>query len=135
MMDEARKLDSVTRNHILAAVSTASGYDIVAALRGPDVSNASQAGAILKKITTGVIRHAVGCSPGIAGFVHSSEAAQLVWRFARPDQRRDAANLWRTMTHFRRHVELAFAALPELAHHARWVYGEMIMQNGAMKET
>ena len=82
---------------------------------------------IVKKLTTSVIRYFCGMDKqGIAAYVHSPEAAQVLWGSLGEELQDQCRNYVRNNRHFIIHVVSAFYALgksnPAVGDYVRWLH-------------
>ena len=97
-------LDPTNQNH----------YNIMSAVRGLDftLNTIEKEYLILKCLTTGVIRDAIGVDRFTSGaLVNNPAVARGFWSAQDPSVRDAVRDLYRRNGHFRTHVEDAFMAL------------------------
>lgn len=88
-------------------------YAILTALRGPDSASSTNPARNLKKLTTSVLRDAVGMEHIFTGpIVFDIQSAEMHWsEVMGTHERLDAWDFWISEHHFRHHIEDAFLAL------------------------
>ena len=103
-------------------------YRIIGGIRGLDLDAVNGAG-LLKEITTGVIRDFAGIDSFAVVSVEASVAKEA-WGYAYAVEREETRALWRRVTHFRKHVIMAFSGLHQKGvegadDYLHWVLGEL----------